>query len=220
MLEKLFNNRLDNFLEKNNVITDSQYGFRKNRSTSMALIELIEKITESLDNKKITIGVFIDLKKAFDTINHQLLLKKLYFYGVRGTVLHWIEWYLTHCQQYVQLGDTISDLLHVMCGVPQGSILSPKLFILYINDICNVSKLLHLILFADDTNSFYTGSNLEDISTVLSNELEKISVWFSLNKLSLNVSKTNYMIFSNKKLDSNKACIYFDKNHIICFTYI
>ena len=150
----------------------------------------------------------------FDTINHKLLLKKLYFYGVRGLVLDWIESYLTNRQQYVQLGDINSDLLNVRCGVPQGSILGPKLFILYINDICNVSKLLELILFADDTNSFYTGANLEDISKVISTELDKINGWFSLNKLSLNVSKTNYMIFSNKKLASTKANIYFNGQKI------
>ena len=180
----------------------------------MALIELIEKITKSLDDNKTTVGAFVDLKKAFDTINHKLLLKKLYFYGVRGLVLDWIESYLTNCQQYVQLADVNSDLLNVRCGVPQGSILGPKLFILYINDICNLSKLLELILFADDTNSFYTGSNLEDISKVILIELDKITVWFSLNKLSLNVSKTNYMIFSNKKLTSNKANIYFNGQKI------
>ena len=214
ILEKIFNNRLDNFIEKHKILTDSQYGFRRNRSTSLALIELIEKITESLDSKRTTVGVFIDLKKAFDTIDHQLLLKKLYFYGVRGTALNWIEPYLTNRQQYVHLGDVKSELLKVLCGVPQGSILGPKLFIIYINDICNVSKLLDLILFADDTKSFYTGTNLDNISEVITGELEKINVWFSLNKLSLNVSKTNYMIFSNKNIKDGDASIIFNGQEI------
>ena len=161
ILEKLFDNRLQSFIDKHSILSDSQYGFRSSCSTSSALIELIEEISTSLDNKKIAIGVFIDLRKAFDTIDHKLLLSKLDHYGVRGQSNNWIKSYLEHREQFVQIGDYKSDLLTILCGVPQGSVLGPKLFILYINDLCNVSKLLKFILFADDTNIFRHGDNLD-----------------------------------------------------------
>ena len=150
ILEKLFNNRLDSFITKYDILSKSQYGFRSNRSTSMALVELLEKITNSIDDKKITVGVFIDLKKAFDTIDHKLLLKKMEFYGIRGIVLKWVKSYLANRKQYVCMNSSRSDLLQIRCGVPQGSILGPKFFILYINDICNCSNILQFILFADE----------------------------------------------------------------------
>ena len=154
ILEKLFNNRLDNFLEKDELLVDGQYGFRNARSTSMAITQLIEELTNANDEKKYTVGVFIDLKKAFDTIDHTLLLRKLEHYGIRGVAHSWIKSYLNLRKQFVHINDFNSDLLDVKCGVPQGSILGPKLFILYINDICNVTDILNFILFADDTNIF------------------------------------------------------------------
>ena len=199
ILEKLFNKRLDAFLKKYNILTENQYGFRENRSTSLALMELVEDLTQSLDNRKHTIGVFIDLKKAFDTIDHKILLHKLEHYGFRGKVNDWITSYLSCRKQYVKLGSCDSDCLDVKCGVPQGSILGPKLFILYINDMCRVSDCLKCILFADDTNLFCSGYDIIKLSEVVTNELNKLKDWFAVNKLSLNVNKTNYMIFSNKK---------------------
>ena len=145
ILEKLFNVRLDNFIERHSILSNSQYGFRPNMSTSLALLELTEEITSALDKKKSSIGDFIDLKKAFDTIDHTLLLEKLRHYGVRGVANDWLSSYLENRLQYVSFGDTDSTLRNVICGVPQGSILGPKLFILYINDICNVSPVLKFI---------------------------------------------------------------------------
>ena len=201
ILEKLFNKRLDKFLSKCNILSENQYGFREKRSTAMALMQLVEDITQSIDNRQHTIGVFIDLKKAFDTIDHNILLDKLYHYGLRGNAHFWIKSYLENRKQYVQLENLASDYMNVVCGVPQGSILGPKLFILYINDMCRVSECLKFILFADDTNLFCSGNDLLKLSETVTHELSKLKNWFAVNMLSLNVSKTNYMLFSNSRCD-------------------
>ena len=125
------------------------------------------------------------------------MLEKLRHYGVKGVANEWLSSYLENRLQYVSFGDTDSTLRNVICGVPQGSILGPKLFILYINDICTVSPVLKFILFADDTNIFCSGSDIVQLSIIVSNELDKLSEWFAVNKLSLNLSKTNFMPFTN-----------------------
>ena len=171
----------------------SQYGFRKQMSTSLAIIELVEEITNSIDNHEATVGVFIDLKKAFDTVDQSILIEKLYNYGICGTANKWICSYLMNRYQYVTINGSNSDYMNVLCGVPQGSILGPILFILYINDMCNVSTLLKPILFTDDTNLFYSGKDIDELCSVVSIELDKLCIWFQVNKLSLNTSKTNFI---------------------------
>ena len=131
ILERIMYNRLLNYLDLHKILTDKQYGFREKRSTSLALIDLIDKLSEEIDNKKFSVGIFIDLSKAFDTVDHQILLDKLYMYGVRGHVYKWFESYLKNRMQFVQLNDTKSRFARITCGVPQGSILGPLLFILY-----------------------------------------------------------------------------------------
>ena len=161
------------------------------------------------------------MKKAFDTIDHTLLINKLRYYGIRGTACEWLKSYLSHRKQLVNCNNTYSDLLEVICGVPQGSILGPKLFILYINDICNISKILDFIIFADDTNIFCTGDNLQEICKIMSSELEKLQNWFALNKLSLNVTKTNFMVFgkkfSSKKCQVNMSEFQIDRVYVTKF---
>ena len=201
ILEKLFLTRINSFLCVNNILSSSQYGFRTNLSTSLAVMELIEEITNATDNKKHAIGVFIDLKKAFDTVDHRILIKKLEHYGVRGAASDWLKSYLSNRKQFVNIDGCSSELLDVICGVPQGSILGPTLFILYINDICNVSNLVKFILFADDTNVFCAGDNQLELESMLNRELAKLCKWFAVNKLSLNLSKTSYMLFRNRPPD-------------------
>ena len=166
----------------------------------MPLIDMYDKISTACDRNEYAIGIFIDLSKAFDTLDHSILLRKLYHYGIRGITHDWFASYLTNRKQYVSINNTDSSFESINCGVPQGSILGPLLFLIYINDIINCSKLLQFILFADDTNIFYSCNDLRTLETTVNNELLKLSIWFCANRLSLNIKKTNYIVFGNKKL--------------------
>ena len=156
ILERLMDNRLLRFVNVSKILSDNQYGFRQNHSTAYALACLYDKISSAIENKESTVGIFIDLSKAFDTVDHHILISKLEHYGVRGTALRWFESYLSGRQQYVELNGICSESCQIKCGVPESSILSPVLFLLYINDLCNVSKVVDFILFADDTNIFFS----------------------------------------------------------------
>jgi retron-type reverse transcriptase len=171
ILERIIYNRMINYLDKYNILYHQQYGFRRGHSTSMALIQLFDKISSAIDEKKFTIRIFLDLSKAFDTVDHEILFNKLEHYGFRGTTLDWIKSYFYNRNQIVQYNHHCSDLKKICCGVPQGSILGPLFFLIYINDICNVSKTLELILFADDTNVFYSHENFEYLVNSLNDEL-------------------------------------------------
>lgn len=142
------------------------------------------------------LGIFVDLSKAFDTVDHLILLRKLELYGITGVNNSWFKNYLTNRKQFIQINNNKkTDLLHIKCGVPQGSILGPLLFILYVNDLKNASKLLDPIMFADDTNLFLSHKNIKVLFNTMNTELNKIKNWFISNKLSLNAKKTNYTLF-------------------------
>ena len=140
----------------------------------------------------------------FDTVNHQILLHKLSNYGIRGNTLNWFKSYLSNRLQCVKIGNTMSSKETVKCGVPQGSILGPLLFLIYINDISNSSQILGFHLFADDTSLFYSHDNIDTIEDTVNNELLNITNWLIANKLTLNVDKSNYIIFRPPKKKKEK----------------
>ena len=197
--ERIMYNKLIDFLDKYNILYRNQFGFRQGHSTHHALITLVDKITKSLDDGDIVIGVFLDLKKAFDTVNHKILLKKLYQYGIRGKLNEWFNNYLTNRSQYVLFNGQKSDIRDVTCGVPQGSILGPLLFILYINDLAGVSEKLFCVLFADDTNVFLNDKDINKLFQNIEFELSKLYNWLLVNKLTLNLAKTHFMVFHKSK---------------------
>ena len=197
VFERLMYDRLIDFIEKHHLLYQFQFGFRKDHSTFMALVILLEKITEALDNSQFGICILVDFRKAFDTVEHNILLEKLYHYGIRGNAVQWFNSYLSNRYQYVNYNNTSSDMKLITCGVPQGSILGSLLFLLYINDIASVSNIFS-ILFADDTTLFYSSKSLQELATVINNELRKVIEWLNANRLSLNIDKTNFMIFRPK----------------------
>uniref|UniRef100_A0A3B3H5U1 Reverse transcriptase domain-containing protein n=1 Tax=Oryzias latipes TaxID=8090 RepID=A0A3B3H5U1_ORYLA len=202
ILEKPFVKRMNNFIGKFNLLHEDQYGFRARRSTSMAIMHLVDHISSSIEKKKFTVGVFVDLQKAFDTLNHTMLLSRLQKYGFRGIAYSWLESYLINRCQYVYFNNEKSDMCPVTCGVPQGSLLGPILFILYINDLCKVSDLLNCVLYADDTTLYLSGDNLEKLLSDITKELSIIKQWFDSNKLSLNQNKTKYIILGYRKREN------------------
>ena len=182
------------YINKNNLLNEKQFGFRPNHSTYMAVIELVDKIANAVERNEPTLGIFLDLSKAFDTINHDILLYKLEYYGFRGVALDWFKSYFINRKQFVryQMHDSYHKIIN--CGVPQGPILGPLLFTLYINDIVNTTSLLELILFADDTTLLFSHPDIASQNEIINNELQEICNWFQANKLSVNASKTNYMV--------------------------
>ena len=161
-----------------------------------ALIYLVDKIAKAIDEKEIVLGVFSDFSKAFDTINHKILFSKLNHYGIRGVALDWIQSYLNNRSQFVCFNYVNSSYSNITCGVPQWSILGPLLFLIHINDLSNISTLLFTILFADDTNIFLEGKNIDDLVKQMNLELSKIVMWLEVNRLSLNIKKTHFMRFA------------------------
>ena len=155
----------------------------------MAIAQLVDKITNAVEENETTIGIFLDLLKAFDTIDHSILLHKLEHYGFRGIVLEWFKNYLSNRTQYVAFNNCTSEPGNITCGVPQGSILGPLLFILYVNDIRYTSNVLDFILFADDTTILYSHKDINSKIELINKELDEVANWFKANKLSVNASK-------------------------------
>ena len=183
LLEKCIYNRLYSFCLNNKILTDSQYGFRKNHSTAHALIELQDKILTAIHTNKFCIGIFMDLSKAFDVVDHKILLSKLEHYGVRGLPLSWFKSYLSNRSQYVVYNNSSSDFCSITHGVPQGSILGPLLFLIYINDLIHSSNKFDYIMYADDTTLIYSQPYNHNLQNDINAELDKVTKRFKSNRL-------------------------------------
>ena len=200
ILEKACHKQLYGFFN-NLYLCNNQFGFRNQSETQDCIMTFFKNISENTESK-LRAGLFLDLSKAFDTVSHRILLDKLKHYGVSEMALKWFQNYLCNRKQVVQIGDTLSEELTVTIGVPQGSILGPLLFIIYINDLPNATELLTL-LFADDTTLQCFGNDLKELENFMNTELQKAEEWFDANQLSLNADKTRYILFHSRGRELN-----------------
>ena len=212
--EKIVFKRMESFIEQKNLLTPSQYGFRKANSTQHAILDIVNAIQTNMDNRLFSCGIFIDLKKAFDTVDDKILLHKLDHYGFHGHINIWLSSYLQGRRQTTQIGPHISKRLDSRCGMPQGSVLGPLLFLLYINDIQESSDKFSFYLFADDTNILYSNKNLKSLELSVNQELNNVYDWLTANKLTLNTKKRNFTIFCppQRKLTYQPRIVMFDSN--------
>ena len=221
IFEKLMHARLIKFLDMHKIIFNHQFGFQKNKSTSLAILDVCTQLVNAVENKQFSTCIFLDFAKAFDTVDHNILIYKLEYNGVSGITLNWFKSYLTNRSQKVCINGTQSESCNIKFAVPQGSVLGPLLFLLYINDMPFSSNILKFHLFADDTSIFFSHKNLSQLQLIVNDELSKVSDWLVANKLTLNVDKSNFLIISpliknktneiklaiNNKLIAQKDCI-------------
>ena len=203
IFEKIACIRLSIFLENNKLLSDNQFGFRSNHSTVHPMLKFMNHVSNALNKKKHCIAIFCDLRKAFDTVDHEILFKKLERLGICGSTLKWFKSYLSERKQFVSIDGVLSDLLEILIGVPQGSILGPILFLIYVNDLPEWSNLLAL-LFADDTTLLASDDNIDDLILHVNSEFKKIVTFFRAHKLSLHPEKTQFILFTNSTIVKQK----------------
>lgn len=202
-LEKVILLRMTTFADNHDLISSSQFGFRKHRSTELALLAQKEHILRNFEKRKLTLGLFVDFTKAFDYLDHNLLLKKLDMYGFRGHVSKLLRSYLSSRRQYVHINGHSSEIKPIESGVPQGSILGPFLFNVYINDIVNISHSTQFFIYADDASLLFDGDDASELIDNANETLEKLNRWSRHNALKINAVKTKAVIFRPKNKHIN-----------------
>lgn len=199
VFEKLVHQQLYSHIDQHKLLNDFQSGFRPGHSTNTALIDVTDYLYNNMANQKLTGAIFLDLRKAFDTVDTEMLLHKLKAIGVNDMSFEWFQSYLTGRTQCVSLQGCISNPMSIEYGVPQGSILGPLLFTLYINDLPTVIKDCKVVLYADDTALFASGNDISQIQKTLNDDLARAHQWLNANKLTLNAKKTKSMLFGTSK---------------------
>ena len=199
IFEYVIQEQLVDYLLVNNLLCNEQFGFRSGYSTELAALHLVDNMINEIDNGKTPINIYIDLSKAFDTLNHDILIHKLNYYGVKGSELKLFDNYLSNRKQYTEVNGYKSNTQMIQTGVPQGSILGPLLFLLYINDLPRSSNNFKMIMYADDTTLYCNIENREHCEDTINKELSNIHQWLTSNKLSLNIKKTKFMVFHTTK---------------------
>ena len=213
ILEKIVAINLTNHLENNKILHKNQFGFQRGKSTEQNLLLVTDFISKALNDGEFCIGIFLDLKKAFDVCSHPILLKKLEKSGIKGSTLNWFKSYLSKRSQCVEVGGALSEPRPIDISVLQGSILGPILFLIMINDLPDSSNLT-TYLFADDSQGLACGKNLPSLMKSVNIELKKWALWFRANKLKVNMSKTKFIIFhtQGKKINMQNLNILYDDN--------
>ncbi len=215
IIERAVHNQLYRFLTENNILNACQSGFRSNHSTTTTLLDVSDFILSNMNQGNVTGALFLDLKKAFDTVNHSLLIEKLKSYGVTGNTLKWFISYLSGRTQAVNVNSTISDSKLIDIGIPQGSIIGPLLFIIYVNSLPDCIN-CKCVMYADDTTLLFSSSDPATLQHEMNDNLSKIAKWFENNQLTLNIRKTNFMIFGTKHClrNYNDICLNYGNDMI------
>ena len=197
---KIMYKRLVNYLDKYDIISYRQFGFRDKHSTSDIFLEFLDEAYMSANSNNYFISIFLDFSKAFDTVNHNILLQKMSNIGIRGIINDWFSSYLLNRKQYISIESSSSDFTNMNIGIPQGSVAGPILFLIYINDMSSICKSMKCMHFADDTTASMSGPNIDNLVVEVNDELALVDRWLIANRLSLNVGKSKFMIFCNKKI--------------------
>ena len=216
VMERVVYKQVNEFLERNEVLSRNQYGFRKKHQIQHAILKLLCNITENKEKLMDTIAIFLDIQKAFDTVSHDILLRKLEFYKFDKKSIKWFKSFLEDRTQCVKINSTRSRYRNVKIGVPQGSVLGPLLFLIYINDL-DIAANFENIYFADDTVMTLGNDNSSELYEIANRELEKVSNWFLSNRLALHPGKTRYIYFNppRKYKENEPMKLILNKTHLI-----
>ena len=219
-LKRIMQNRIYKHLKSNNLLFDKQFAFQLNNSKKHSILQLVNDISSSSGKGEYSLGIFIDLSKAFDTVDHEIFIFKLGYYGIKGKTLKWIKRYLSEQKHSISYSDVSkTSMCNIICSIPQGSILGPLLCLIYVYDLHKGISILKPVMFADNTNMFLSNKDINKLFNDMNVELQKMSIWFKANKLSLNLTKTKWTHFLSKKkrrrIANDVFMLYIDNFEIV-----